>query len=209
MSEEPTIPAVPAEDAAEEAEALTPEEAITRYTADIEANPQDALAYFNRGSAHYNHEDLEAAIDDYREAIRLDPQFEAAYAQRGYALFGMGNLSAALDDFRQVAKLRPDDPVALNNVGYLYLVMGRASRAEAAWDRATRLPDAPDYALAGHAVALKQMRKNRPAAEQYARAIALDSRWRDDLSSIAEEYNWTERMVEVAQQILSGLADAG
>jgi Flp pilus assembly protein TadD len=206
MSDDP-IDAAAGDETPDTDDSLTPEEAITKYTADIETDPQDAVAYFNRGSAHYNNQDLEAAIDDYREAIRLAPDFAAAYAQRGYALFGTGSLSAALDDFRQVAKLLPDDPVALNNVGYLYMVMRRASRAEAAWARATALPDAPAYALAGHAVALKQLRKNRPAAEQYAKAVAVDPRWRDDLTAVAEEYNWTEGMVALAEQIVAELAD--
>jgi Flp pilus assembly protein TadD len=206
MSDDP-IDAAAGEEAADTDETLTPEEAIAQYTADIAANPQDAVAYFNRGSAHYNNEDLEAAIDDYREAIRLAPDFAAAYAQRGYALFGSGSTSAALDDFRQVAKLQPDDPVALNNVGYLYMVMGRTSRAEAAWARATALPDAPAYALAGHAVALKQLRKNRPAAELFAKAVASDPSWRNDLSTVAEEFNWTEGMVALAEQIIAGMAD--
>lgn len=192
------------ESVAEEQE-MAPEEAVEHFTAEIGANPDDALAYFNRGNAYYNLEDLDAAIDDYRTAIKLNSEFADAYAQRGYALYGNGNLNAAASDFREYTKLVPDDPIGHNNLAFLYMLMDRTSRAEAAWARSTALEDAPAYAYAGHAVALHRMKKRRPAAEAYERAVELDPRWRDDVAEVAEEVSWPESMVETAAQLAAQL----
>lgn len=195
-AEDPTD--MPADDAPD----VTPEEAIAIYSAALAANPDDALAYFNRGNAHYNAEQLEEAIDDYRQAARLDPALVEAHSQRGYALFGLGNIKAALDAFSTYVKLAPDDPLGHNNQAFLYLVEGRTSRAEGAWRRATALEGAPDYAYAGHALALYRLKKRRAAAEQYAQAVALNPQWRDDIVAAAEQVAWSEKMVEDARAIL-------
>ena len=192
------------EAAAEEGSApeVTPEEAIAIYTAALEVNPEDALAYFNRGNAYYNAEQFEAAIDDYRQAAKIDPSMAEAHSQRGYALFGLGNHKAALDAFTMYSKQVPDDPVGYNNQAFLYLVQGRTSRAESAWTKATASENAPDYAYAGHALALYRLKKRRAAAEQYAKAIELNPLWREDVAAAAEQVSWSEQMVEEAHAIL-------
>lgn len=183
-------------------EKMSPEEAIAHYTAQIAANPDDALAYLNRDNAHYSAGDLDAAIDDYRTAIKLNGNLAEAYMQRGYALYGKNNLNAAASDFREVTRLVPDDPIGHNNLAFLYMLMNRTSRAEAAWSRATALEGAPAYAFAGHAVALYRMKKRRPAYDAYRRAIELDSRWQDDLEAAAEEVSWPDGMIATAREIL-------
>lgn len=193
-----------APDAAEEEE-MSPEEAVEHFTAEIGANPDDALAYLNRGNAHFNAGDLDAAIDDYRTAIKLDGDLADAYMQRGYALYGKDNLNAAANDFREVTRLAPDDPIGHNNLAFLYMLMNRTSRAEAAWSRSTALEGAPSYAYAGHAVALYRMKKRRPAYDAYRQAVEMDPRWQDELEAAAEDVSWPDGMVDTAREIITQL----
>jgi tetratricopeptide (TPR) repeat protein len=48
---------------------------IAKYTEEIRRNPNNALAYNNRGSAYKNKGEYDKAIADYTQAIRIDPDF--------------------------------------------------------------------------------------------------------------------------------------
>ena len=56
-----------------------------RFHEAIRLDPNDALAYNNRGYAWSNKKDYDKAIADYDEAIRLDPDDATAYCDRGNA----------------------------------------------------------------------------------------------------------------------------
>ena len=59
--------------------------AILDYDEAIRLDPNDALAYYNRGYDKGELRRYAAAIADYDEAIRLDPNDAHAYFNRGYA----------------------------------------------------------------------------------------------------------------------------
>ncbi len=48
--------------------------------------PSEAKAHLDRGNAHYNKRDLNAAITEFREAIRLNPNGAAAHCGLADAL---------------------------------------------------------------------------------------------------------------------------
>jgi tetratricopeptide (TPR) repeat protein len=93
---------------------VTPDQKLASCTAVIAAGlptPQSlAIAYTNRGSAHYNKRDLDRAIADYDEAIRLNPKFAKSYYNRGVAREKKRSLQEALSDFEAYAQLVPSDP---------------------------------------------------------------------------------------------------
>lgn len=181
------------------------DEAVADFDRAVELAPDNPDAHFHRGIVHYQMEDTGAAIADYKQAIQLDPEHADAYMQRGYALFGTGNLNAALNDFRTYSKLYPDDPIGHNNLAFVFYQLGRTTQAEAAWGRATRLPDAPHWAFAGHAVTLMRMKKYRQAEDQLRRAVERDPRWRDALEEVAEEYSWSPEMIRTAHELVRRL----
>src|SRR6516162_6773257 len=55
------------------------DQAITEFDEVIRRNPEIAVAYNNRGLAHYKKGELDNAITDYNAAIRLNPALAAAY----------------------------------------------------------------------------------------------------------------------------------
>src|SRR6266849_10032829 len=61
------------------------DEAITRFTAVIQNEPQNASAYIHRGYAYLLKKKLDKAIEDLTESIRLDPNDGSAFYNRGLA----------------------------------------------------------------------------------------------------------------------------
>ena len=59
-------------------------------------NPQDALAYRNRGSAKDNLGDHIGAISDYDKAITINPQDAKGYKNRGMAKYNLGDHKDAM-----------------------------------------------------------------------------------------------------------------
>lgn len=61
-------------------------------------------AYYVRGLAHYQLNDLRGAIADFNQALKLNPDYTSAYRDRGVAYKALGNLSAANQDFQSAVE---------------------------------------------------------------------------------------------------------
>ena len=59
------------------------ERAIEPYNKAIRLDPQDASAYYNRGTAYYLLDQPKRAFQDFDQAIRLNPDNAKAYTDRG------------------------------------------------------------------------------------------------------------------------------
>jgi cytochrome c-type biogenesis protein CcmH/NrfG len=58
----------------------------TSYSEAIRFDPNNAVAYLERGNSYYSQEDYDKAIRDYSESIRLDPKYAQAYQNRGFLI---------------------------------------------------------------------------------------------------------------------------
>jgi len=70
-------------------------------------NPNDALAYGNRGITRSELGDKQGAIDDYTQAIKINPNYADAYYNRGNTHSELGNKQGAIDDYTQAIKINP------------------------------------------------------------------------------------------------------
>ena len=84
------------------------EQAIADYSKAIELNPDDVLAYNNRGIAYTDLGDYERAITDYYKAVELDPNYALAYYKRGNAYVDIGELEHAIADFEWYLEIAPN-----------------------------------------------------------------------------------------------------
>jgi tetratricopeptide (TPR) repeat protein len=75
------------------------DEAITQYSAAINADPNYANAYYNRGNIRYIEGDLAGAYADYSQAIQLSSNLAGAYSNRGLILKLRGKVDEAINDF--------------------------------------------------------------------------------------------------------------
>ncbi|WP_299493486.1 tetratricopeptide repeat protein [Acaryochloris sp. IP29b_bin.137] len=82
-------------------------EALTR---EIERNPLDADAFFNRGQSRALAGDLQGAIEDYSRTIRLDPNNREAYVKRARCRSALGDEVAAQDDLNHAIRYQPIRP---------------------------------------------------------------------------------------------------
>jgi tetratricopeptide (TPR) repeat protein len=76
------------------------------YNEAITLDPQNAGAWYNKGSALYDQGKHDEAIKAYDEAIRLDPNFAAAWTNKGVALEALGNTTEANAAFAKAKELR-------------------------------------------------------------------------------------------------------
>ena len=89
---------------------------IAAYTEAIQRNPNDAIAFYNRGLAYAAMREFAKAIEDYTEAIRLNPNFTDAYNNRGNAHFNIEEYDKAIEDYQAALRIDPNHPIARSNL---------------------------------------------------------------------------------------------
>jgi tetratricopeptide (TPR) repeat protein len=88
------------------------DKAIAEYDQAIKLYPRFTEAYFNRGLAYRQKDNMKQALLDYTQAIQLDPKYIPAYANRGYAFYKLGYLDRALADFDKILEIDPTNAEA-------------------------------------------------------------------------------------------------
>ena len=85
-------------------------EAIDILNVLIRQDERNFDAFFLRGIAKYNMDDLLGADADFTTAVTLNPVFTGAFYYRAITRTRLGNYDDALNDFQQAIELRPDIP---------------------------------------------------------------------------------------------------
>ena len=98
-------------------EAKEYENAIIYYNKAIELNPDDAIAYNNRGCAKVDLKDYTGAIEDYNKGIELKPDYANAYFNRGISKSNLNDYTGAIEDYNKAIQLNPDKDKAYRNRG--------------------------------------------------------------------------------------------
>src|SRR6185312_17454709 len=78
---------------------------IKGCSAVIDANPNDAPAYYTRGIAYQSRGEIDRAIADYSSAIELNPYHASAYEARARADAGNGDYVHAVADVTKAGEL--------------------------------------------------------------------------------------------------------
>ena len=76
-----------------------PQQAIQKYTAEIQRNPNNIETYCKRGIAYYDLKQYERAIQDFSKAIELKPNYAFAYYSRCHAYLKLGDKEKARADY--------------------------------------------------------------------------------------------------------------
>ena len=71
----------------------------------IQLDPNDAMAYNNRGTVYDKLDEYRLAIQDYGKAIQLDPNNAVAYFNRGFVYDILGEYAKASADFAKACSL--------------------------------------------------------------------------------------------------------
>ena len=106
------------------------------YSQAIKLNPQNAIAYRNRGTTYANLQNYAYAAKDYSKVIELEPNNASAYVGRGAAYIYMGQYNSAISDLTKAIELNPNDPLSYYNRGICYQAIGNMERAQADYSKA-------------------------------------------------------------------------
>lgn len=120
--------------------------AIADFTVAIGLDPQDAVAYRDRGIAYARKREYERAVADFTVAIGLDPQDAVAYCNRGNAYDDIRDYDRAIADYNAAIGLNPQYAAAYNNRGNACRNKGEHNRAIDDYSVAISLN--PQYAAA-------------------------------------------------------------
>jgi len=150
-----------------------PEVALANYQKALELDPNCASAHSNLAVALVQEGNLEEAESHYRKALSGRPTAEI-HNGLGYVLARRGRTDEAIAEFRKAIELNPKFTPAYNNLAEALVKQGNLDEAAASYQRSlAEKPSAAVYKALG--TVLRQQGKDDEAAEQFARAEALDS----------------------------------
>ena len=150
------------------------DKAVAEYTEAVRLNPNDAVGYFNRGTAYRKREELRKAIDDFTEAIRRDPKYAQAYNSRGMVYSEQDKPDLAIADYSEAIRLDPKCHSAHNNLGVALWQGGRKDEAAEHWQKALELRPGYADAHSNLGFALKEKGKLDEATSHFKAAILCD-----------------------------------
>ena len=110
--------------------------AVYSYTQAIELNPQNTIAYRNRGSAYANLHEYNRAANDFSKAIELNPNNESAYIGRGAAYIYLQEYNKAIADLTKAISLNPHNSMSYYNRAICYQRIGNNEKAQIDFDKA-------------------------------------------------------------------------
>ena len=112
------------------------DKALANLNEAIQLNPNDAIAFYDRGLSYFYKGDFDRAIADYDEAIQLNPAYVAAFNNRGLAYNNKGDFDRAMADYNEAIQLNPTYHIALTTGASL--IITKATSTEP-WPITTRL----------------------------------------------------------------------
>ena len=125
-------------------------------------------AWINKGAAHAELEEFQAAIDAYREALQVDRDSEhaaSAETNLAYALWNSGQGEKALEHAERAVEIDPRFPQGWYNRGFFLLERGLAEDAVSCFDNALRLGYRNAEILEEKARALEEIGEDERAEE--------------------------------------------
>lgn len=148
-------------------------------------------AWVNKGVAHAELEEYDAAIGAYREALRIDDDSEhaaSAETNLAYALWEFGRTEEALEHAERAVEIDPRFGQAWYNRGFFLNERGLAEEAVNAFDNAIRLGYRSADLLEEKAIALEQL-----GEDERAEAVAEEA---EEMRASNEEEMIGEQLTE-------------
>lgn len=144
----------------------------------VKRNPQNGLAFNQRGWTNYEAGKYDEAIYDFTQAIRFEPKLYLPYSNRGICHTENGKYEEAIKDFSRSLKLNPRSPITYSNRGAAYMALAQYKKADADLRKAVEM--APNLADASNRLAWflatcqdKEFRNGEEAVKLAEKAVEL------------------------------------
>src|SRR5437016_5944221 len=111
------------------------EEALRAIDTALDINPQNEVAWVNKGNALTRLGRLIDALRCFNAAIKVNPQFEVAWNNKGNALARLGKFEDALRCYDRALEIDPGYRGAWVNKGFVLTKLGRFDEAASCADR--------------------------------------------------------------------------
>jgi len=143
----------------------------------ISTNPNDAVAWNNKGATLYNLKKYEEALLACDKAIELDPKYAIAWSNKGNTLYNLKKYEEALLAYDKAIELDPNDAKAWNNKGYILYNLKKYEEALQAYGKAIELDPKEAIAWSNKGNTLYNLKKYEEALQAYDKAIELDPKY--------------------------------
>lgn len=140
----------------------------------VKLNPDNARAYFGRGTAYNELTQHEQAIQDLNKAIELNPNNDMAYNNRGIAYQLLNQYERAIQDYNKALALNPNNALSYNNRGSCHNYLGNNEQAIADYNKALALSPNDDMAYYNRGNAYYSLGQYERAIADYNKAIELN-----------------------------------
>ncbi|BBM84851.1 tetratricopeptide repeat protein [Candidatus Uabimicrobium amorphum] len=147
---------------------------IKYYSLQIKNNPNNDLAYNNRGSLYKNLKQYEKALADYNKAIAIDPDNFVAYKNRGILYQDLKQYEKALADYNKAIDIDPNNFEAYNNRGLLYKHLKQYEKALADYNKTIVIDPNNSFAYNNRGALYKDLKQYEKALADHNKAIALE-----------------------------------
>ena len=148
-------------------------QAVDFISRSIEINPDNAIAYANRGNALRDLGRYQAAIESYDQAIAKKPDYATAHFNRGLALHALKQHQAAVDSYNQSIAIKPDAIETYFHRGLALFELMQYQAAIESFDKTIALKPDSAEAYYNRANALYQLKQYSAAIESYDKVIAI------------------------------------
>ncbi len=139
----------------------------------IKKEPENAIAFFNRGYLYHLQGNHKNALKDYSAAIRINKSFGDAYFNRGLIYVNYKKFNAALNDFNAALKLTPRGVDIYCNRGNVYHEIGRNNLALMDYNKAISIhPDDGDIYY-NRGIVYLAMKQKTKAENDFKKAAEL------------------------------------
>jgi uncharacterized RDD family membrane protein YckC/regulator of sirC expression with transglutaminase-like and TPR domain len=153
------------------------EASLRKWDNAIRLNPNDADAYFHRGTAFFELDQGLRGMQDYNEAIRLKPDAEKYFTRGWLYCKGSHQYQRAIEDFNEAIRLNPNYHAAAvySNRAYAYGKLGQYQRAIEDYNQVIRLEPDYGYAYASRGVTYGELGNNELRCQDLKKGCELGS----------------------------------
>ncbi|MBX9648780.1 MAG: tetratricopeptide repeat protein, partial [Xanthobacteraceae bacterium] len=143
------------------------------FSAAIKYDPSLAIAYGNRGFAHYRKRDMARALADYDMQIKLKPDV-LAFINRGNVYRDTERLDRAAADYSEAAKIAPTDARGWRNRGMIRLYQGDNKGGVADYDKALQNDPGDAYSWSNRGQARMRLGDFKGAIADFRKALEVN-----------------------------------
>jgi tetratricopeptide (TPR) repeat protein len=140
----------------------------------IELEPNDAVAWYNRGIAFADLAQYEEAIKCYDKAIEIEPNDGDARNNRGIALFNLGRHEEAIKCYDKAIQIEPNRAAPRYNKGLALDQLGQYEEAIKCYDKAIEIEPNHINALHFKGLSLDKVGRHEEAIKCYEQVIDID-----------------------------------